>query len=115
VSRGKGYGGRVRNADLWSYFTGGKDGRVRVAVRLRPVLPFEVASVGDSASVIEVESEVRKNYSRVSAWGIRVSGLLWSRSSFDLAQLQVGREVRLLSVKSLLCEILCMCKNPPEG
>lgn len=35
------------------------DGRVRVAVRLRPVLPNEEALVVDTAPVIEVESEVR--------------------------------------------------------
>lgn len=39
---------------------GRADGRVRVAVRLRPVLPNEEALVVDTAPVIEVESEVRE-------------------------------------------------------
>jgi hypothetical protein len=42
------------------------DGRVRVAVRLRPVLPHEEALVVDTAPIIEVEPEVR---TRVTVFG----------------------------------------------
>jgi len=44
------------------------DGRVRVAVRLRPVLPAEEAEVGDRAATIEVESEVKRVLVKRDLW-----------------------------------------------
>eukprot|EP00240_Pyramimonas_obovata_P003247 CAMPEP_0118924650 /NCGR_PEP_ID=MMETSP1169-20130426/2689_1 /TAXON_ID=36882 /ORGANISM="Pyramimonas obovata, Strain CCMP722" /LENGTH=661 /DNA_ID=CAMNT_0006865781 /DNA_START=135 /DNA_END=2117 /DNA_ORIENTATION=- len=48
--------------------SGTADGRVRVAVRLRPVLDFEKDQVKDSAPVIEVESEVNRVIVKRDHW-----------------------------------------------